>query len=440
MRFIDVNEAVCRNLGYSREAFLAMNREDILPVTRKELEAAYDEMIATGSTQSMRSEYRCEDGSKLPFESRGRVMRSGDSWIIVVTARDIRERIAREEALRKSNERFDMAVRATNDVIWDWDLITDEIWWNENFTKVFGHPRESGDRSVKSWYEGIHPDDQGRVIAGVHRVIGAGGEYWSDEYRFRRHDGSFLHVLDRGQVILDDAGRAVRMIGAMADISSRKQAEERIHNQALRQRLIAEFGQQAFASSDVEDVLARAVELGPVALNADYCPGLRLNEGAKQLLIKTASGWPSAVTARRTVAIRPGGRIEFVLSRREPLITEDLAKDERFSESPLARLCVRTGRQRPIFGTAGTFGILSVHALAERPFGLDDASFLQSVANILAVAIERRSAEERLERLAQFDSLTGLPNRHLFHDRLLKTVAHAPRSGAPMAERFIARA
>ena len=78
-------------------------------------------------------------------------------------------------------------------------------------------------------------------------------------------------MLDRGQVILDGAGRAVRMIGAMADISSRKQAEERIHNQALRQRLIAEFGQQAFASSDVEDVLARAVELVTVALKADFC-------------------------------------------------------------------------------------------------------------------------------------------------------------------------
>src|SRR5438477_5154162 len=188
LRFSDVHETVCRNLGYSREAFLAMTPEDIMPVTRKELEAAYDEMIATGSTQGLRSEYRCKDGSKLPFESRRRVMPSGDSWIIVVTARDIRERIGQAEALRKSNERFDMAVRATNDVIWDWDLITDEIWWNENFTKVFGHPSEGADRTIKSWYEGIHPDDQGRVIAGVHRVIGAGGEYWSDEYRFRRHD------------------------------------------------------------------------------------------------------------------------------------------------------------------------------------------------------------------------------------------------------------
>src|SRR5258708_29978649 len=152
-------------------------------------------------------------------------MRSGDSWIIVATSRGICARIALGEARRKSNERFDMAGRATNDVIWDWDLLTDQIWWNENFTKVFGYPREAADRSVKSWYEGIHPDDQGRVIAGVHRVIGAGGENWSDEYRFRTHDGGFLHVPDPGQGIRHDAGRAVRMIGAMADISSPQQDE-----------------------------------------------------------------------------------------------------------------------------------------------------------------------------------------------------------------------
>jgi PAS domain-containing protein len=78
-------------------------------------------------------------------------------------------------------------------------------------------------------------------------------------------------VLDRGQVIRDESGKAVRMIGAMADISARKQAEERIHNQAMRQRLIAEFGQQAFASNDVEDVFKRAVELISVSLSADYC-------------------------------------------------------------------------------------------------------------------------------------------------------------------------
>ncbi|HET7766102.1 MAG TPA: diguanylate cyclase, partial [Burkholderiales bacterium] len=437
MRFIDVNETVCRNLGYTRAELLAMTTDQILPITRDELARTYDDMIATGTTQGMRSFYRCKDGSTLPFESRRRVMRSGDDWIIVATARDIRERIAQEEALRQSNERFDMAVRATNDVIWDWDLETDEIWWNENYNKVFGLDRDSTDRSIQSWYQGIHPDDQGRVIAGVHRVIGSGGENWSDEYRFHSGNGDWIHVLDRGQVIRDESGKAVRMIGAMADISSRKQAEERIHNQAMRQRLIAEFGQQAFASTDVEDVLKRAVELVSVSLKADYCTVLELDRSGKHLLLKAASGWPEDMKTRPAVAIRPGGRLEYVLSHREPLIIDDLPKDERFPESPLLKLGVRSGIQVPIFGTAGTYGILSAHARTKLRFDPDDASFLQSVANTLAVAIERKNAQERLERLAQFDSLTGLPNRQLFHDRLLKTMAHARRGGSPMAVLFI---
>jgi diguanylate cyclase (GGDEF)-like protein/PAS domain S-box-containing protein len=437
MRFIDVNETVCRNLGYTRAELLAMTTDHILPISREDLGRTYDEMIKTGITQGMRSYYRCKDGSTLPFESRRRVMRSGEDWIIVATARDIRERIAQEEALRMSNERFDMAVRATNDVIWDWNLETDEIWWNENYNKVFGLDRDTEDRSIQSWYQGIHPDDQGRVIAGVHRVIGSGGENWSDEYRFHTGDGQWIHVLDRGQVIRDESGRAVRMIGAMADISSRKQAEERIHNQAMRQRLIAEFGQQAFASTDVEDVLKRAVELVSVSLKADYCTVLELDKSGRHLLLKAASGWPEEMKARPAVPIRPGGRLEFVLSHREPLIIDDLPKDDRFPESPLLKLGVRSGIQVPIFGTAGTYGILSAHSRSELRFGPDDASFLQSVANILAVAIERKNAQDRLERLAQFDSLTGLPNRQLFHDRLLKTMAHARRGGSPMAVLFI---
>src|ERR1700704_4121494 len=139
------------------------------------------------------------------------------------------------------------------------------------------------------------------------------------------------------------------MIGAMADSTSRKQAEERIHNQAMRQRLIAEFGQQAFASTDVEDVLKRAVELVSVALKADYCTVLELERDGKHLLLKAASGWPEDLKSRAAVPIRPGGRLEFVLSHREPLIIDDLQNDERFPESPLLKLGVRSGIQVPIF-------------------------------------------------------------------------------------------
>jgi len=139
----------------------------------------------------------------------------------------------------------------------------------------------------------------------VHRVIGAGGENWSDEYRFRTHDGGFPPRTRPRQVIRDEAGRAMRMIGAMADITSRKQAEERIHTRRC--------GSASSPSSASRRSRAptwrrarRAVELVTVALKADYCNVLELDESGKQLLIKAASGWPSEIMTRRSVPIRPG--------------------------------------------------------------------------------------------------------------------------------------
>ncbi len=103
MRFVDVNETACKLLGYSREELLRMGPQDVLPVTREELEQSYDKLVARPSGQSgvilsgMKSHYVCKDGSLLPFESTRHVLRSGDTYIIAAISRDIRARLAIEE-------------------------------------------------------------------------------------------------------------------------------------------------------------------------------------------------------------------------------------------------------------------------------------------------------------------------------------------------------
>jgi diguanylate cyclase (GGDEF)-like protein/PAS domain S-box-containing protein len=438
MRFIDANETACRALGYTREELLSMGPHQIVPSTREKFERSYDNMIATGTPQSgMRSRYRRKDGGLIPFEASRRVMRSGDRWIIVVISRDTTERITAEEAVRLSNERFNLAVRATNDVIYDWDLVQDQLWWNENVTAVFGYGRDSLDGTGKFWYDGIHPEDRERIVKGIHGVIESGGENWNDEYRFRRQDGTYAHILDRGHLIHGDSGRAVRMIGAMADITVRKQAEEKVRNQALQQRLIAQFGHQALASVDLPSVLNHAVNLVRETLKVDFCAVLELSPEGDHGIYRAGAGFPEERVGTQTPPFRPGSRIAHVLATREPVMVEDYATELRFPPSPMEKLGVRSGIQLPIPGGSGIFGLLGAHACSPRRFSRDDASFLQSIANILAVAIERKNAEDRLAHLAQFDSLTGLPNRYLFHDRLLQSVAQAKRSAKVMAVLFI---
>ncbi|MGH7257659.1 MAG: response regulator, partial [Nitrospiraceae bacterium] len=129
-----------------------------------------------------------------------------------------------EQALRKSEERFQLACRATSDGIWDWDIDADELWWNDTFEAVFGHQENTG-RGAVVWSERIHPDERAAIVTTLTSVVHSERNLWTAEYRFLRTDGTYAHVLDRGYVLRDQHGTARRMIGAMTDITEQKQAE-----------------------------------------------------------------------------------------------------------------------------------------------------------------------------------------------------------------------
>ena len=141
---------------------------------------------------------------------------------------DITERRRTEEALREAEERYRLAAQATDDAIWDWDLTSDEIRWNESVCTLFGYCEGEVEPTSAWWKSRIHADDRDRVADGIHTVIEGSGTHWSDEYRFAEADGTYANVLDRGFVLRDPWGRPVRMIGAMQDITHRKRYEEEL--------------------------------------------------------------------------------------------------------------------------------------------------------------------------------------------------------------------
>jgi diguanylate cyclase (GGDEF)-like protein/PAS domain S-box-containing protein len=147
-----------------------------------------------------------------------------------------RQRHIFENSTNKSVERFTHLAKATTDALWDWDLKSDSIWWSEGFETLFGVcPHELGPGS-DSWTSRIHPDDKERVLQGIYMVIDAQDESWTEEYRFLRNDGSYAHVRDRGFVIRDDEGNAVRMIGGMTDHTARKRSElerDKLHKEKM---------------------------------------------------------------------------------------------------------------------------------------------------------------------------------------------------------------
>jgi len=155
-------------------------------------------------------------------------------------AHDITERRRAEEELRKSEERFRLLARATNDSVWDQDVLTRGVWRGEAFETQFGYPQGTAQADVNWWAEKIHPEDRERVTSGMNGVIEGGGSSWSDEYQFRRADGTYARVYDRGYVLRDTEGRPLRMIGALMDITARKQAEEALRKASEAARVSRE--------------------------------------------------------------------------------------------------------------------------------------------------------------------------------------------------------
>ena len=130
-----------------------------------------------------------------------------------------------EEDLRRSNERFGYALKATTDAIYEWTVATDMLYWGEGFTELFGHSITQNPAPFEDWAVYVYPADQARVVEGLRRkMFETQDAYWQEEYRFRRADGTWAYVFDRGYLLRDEAGQPLRMIGAMQDVTKRQQA------------------------------------------------------------------------------------------------------------------------------------------------------------------------------------------------------------------------
>ncbi len=207
------------------------------PDDRTQTDAAIQAALDPGGTRVLDFDYRviaADTGEQRWLAARGQaIVEDGITVRFIGTVRDITAHKSAELALKATEERYRLAARATTDAIWDWDLVGDHVRWNEALTLAHGHDLADVVPKGSWWLAQIHPDDRERIAASIHAAIDGTAETWSDEYRFRRGDGRYAAVIDRGYVIRDGAGRAVRMIGAMLDVTRRNETEQRLReNQA----------------------------------------------------------------------------------------------------------------------------------------------------------------------------------------------------------------
>jgi PAS domain S-box-containing protein len=130
-----------------------------------------------------------------------------------------------EQALAQSVERYDLAMRGSNDGLWDWDPRTDELHISARFRELTGLETEADTIKPGEWLANLHPDDLEPYLAGLRAHLKGESEFLNVEFRLRGSDGAYRWVLARGIGIRDETGRVYRMAGSIGDITARKQAE-----------------------------------------------------------------------------------------------------------------------------------------------------------------------------------------------------------------------
>lgn len=241
-RILYANKAVARIIGVPVEAIEGRLVSDF--VTLAEREQAEARM--TGPDLRAELEFTHRDGSPRPVEVEVREGTWNGQTVSIATVRDLgakraweaeenrreteyrRQLEAQLRTIEESNARFELVARATNDVLYDWDVRTGTILWNDAVKHVLGFEGDLGNASMHWWTTRIHPDDIERVSTSLDSAMLSGHEAWTESYRFLPDTGAALDVIDRGIFVRSADGQCVRMIGAMTDVTKRKQLQTRL--------------------------------------------------------------------------------------------------------------------------------------------------------------------------------------------------------------------
>lgn len=148
------------------------------------------------------------------------------AWSFALIPSVLRKKVAdQSKDLQLANERFELATKATSDIIWDWDLNSNRTFRSNNFFQIFGYTQDQNLGNNDFWDSIIHPEDVDQVRENLQESLIGTGSYWAQEFRVKKQSGSYSYVLDKGYIIRDKTGKAIRMIGATQDITDRKLAE-----------------------------------------------------------------------------------------------------------------------------------------------------------------------------------------------------------------------
>ncbi|CAN5130415.1 hypothetical protein BH11PSE14_BH11PSE14_09740 [soil metagenome] len=264
-RILEANEAAVAQYGYSREEFRSMGLADIRPPedVAEALRAAREPNPEQRRGRVWR--HLRKDGSVIQVQVHSSDIEFRGQPARTVLALDVTQRLEDQQRLELSESRFQRVAKATSDAVFDWNIVTGESWRSANFDSLFYYGPADMPQTITAWYERLHPDDRARVEQDLERLFASDAMEWECYYRFRRGDGSYAHVLDRGHLSRGGDGRPLRMVGGMVDITERQRNLDQLAHQARHDELTGLLNRAALVSS-LRDRLQLDATVAPFGL------------------------------------------------------------------------------------------------------------------------------------------------------------------------------
>ena len=396
--FVQINDTELEWLGYAREEVIGKVKfPDLLaPSSRSTFEAEFPRLKTEGVVRDIEFDLVRKDGTILPVLISATAITDPDGNYLMSRSMvyDMTERKRAEEALRLASVYNRSLIEAALDplvTIGPDGRITDVNAATEGAT---GHSRSA---LIGTDFSDYFTDPE-KARAGYRQVFHEG---FVRDYalELRHRDGHLTSVLYNASVYRDSGGRVIGVFAAARDITERKRAEDEIRRLARLQAEAAELGQDALRGAPLQEVLDGAVRRVGRALGVDYCNVAEMLPGGDEFLLRAGVGWKEGVVGRATVK-SSGSQPGYTVLSDRPVIVENAATETRFA--PLPRLLgeeVVSAMSVVIPTGEGAYGALGAHSRYRRAFTPDEVNFLQAVANVLGMAIERRRAEERLRRV-----------------------------------------
>jgi diguanylate cyclase (GGDEF)-like protein/PAS domain S-box-containing protein len=353
--------------------------------------------------------------------------------------RELRQRAEDEMRVRKrAEEDYRILVERLPAIVYTAELGERGRWRyvSPQVEEILGYTPEEWLADPGLWASRVHPEDSERAMEQESEKIVGTRNPPPIDYRMLTRDGDVVWILDEAVLELDSEGIPV-WHGVLYDITERKIAEQGFERSAAQQAAVARLGEQALSGADPADLMDSTAGLVAEIEGVEHACVWELPQGGRTLRLRAGlesvrkQGEGRASATRNSHA---GAAVDSGLH----VIVDDWETENRFAMPPALRvLGIRSSLAVVIDGQKHPFGVLDVHSTEPHYFTPKDVHFIQSAANVLADAIERRISDDQLRHRVLHDALTGLPNRIQFIETLNKALVRATDSGAPVGVLFL---